>query len=114
MIVLLPNINEIIKDLNGRLLPFGWLKLLWRMKFAYPKTSRVPLMGVRKQYQRSMLGTALAFVVIDALCPPGLARGIREVDMSWILESNTRMWKIIEALGGECYRLYRLYEKDLG
>jgi hypothetical protein len=113
MIVLLPNLNEIIKDLNGRLLPFGWLKLLWRMKYAYPRTSRVPLMGVRKQYQRSMLGTALAFIVIDALCQPAIARGVREVEMSWILESNTRMWKIIEALGSECYKLYRLYEKDL-
>ena len=59
-----PNINEAIRDLNGRLLPFGWIKLLWRLKVRYPQTARIPFMGVRKQYQGSLLGAALAFKVI--------------------------------------------------
>src|SRR3546814_2531514 len=44
----LPNVNEAIADLDGRLLPFGWAKLLWRLKLRTPKTARMPLMGVRK------------------------------------------------------------------
>ena len=43
-----PNLNEAIADMNGRLLPFNWVKLLWRMKVSRPKTARMPMMGVRK------------------------------------------------------------------
>jgi hypothetical protein len=113
MIVLLPNLNEIIRDLNGRLLPFGWFKLLWRLKWRYPKTARVPLMGVRRQFQNSLLGSALAFKAIEALRVPARKRNIQQVELSWILEDNVRMRSIIEALGGEIYKRYRVYQKSL-
>ena len=113
MIVVFPNVNEAIRDLNGRLFPFGWIKLLWRLKATYPKTARIPLMGVRKRYQRSLLGTALAFMVIDAVRDPGLKRGIQEVELSWILEDNHGMRNILQSLGGTPYKQYRIYQKDL-
>jgi hypothetical protein len=113
MIVALPNINEIIHDLNGRLLPFGWLKLLWRLKVRYPTTARVPLMGVRREYQHTRLGPALAFMVIDAARQALIRRDIRGVELSWILEDNDGMRNIIETLGGRVYKRYRIYEKDL-
>jgi hypothetical protein len=113
MIVALPNINEIIRDLNGRLLPFGWLKLLWRLKVRYPTTARVPLMGVRQEYQHTPLGPALAFMVIDAVRQGLIRRGIRTVELSWILEDNDGMRNIIETIGGSAYKRYRIYEKDL-
>jgi len=113
MMVVLPNINEIIRDLNGRLLPFGWLKLLWRLKVRYPTTARVPLMGVRREYHHTWLGPALAFMVIDAARQGVLRRGIRDVEMSWILEDNDGMRNIIETLGGKAYKRYRIYEKNL-
>jgi hypothetical protein len=111
--VVLPNINEAIRDLNGRLLPFGWLKLLWRLKVKFPQTARIPLMGVRKQYQDSLLGAALAFMVVHAAQEPGLKRGIKKVEMSWILEDNKGMNDIIESIGGSVYKTYRIYSKDL-
>jgi len=113
MIAILPNINEIIRDLNGRLFPFGWLKILWRLKVKYPTTARVALMGVRKRYHKSRLGQALAFLMIDAIRGPVLRRGIRDVELSWILKNNTGMCKIIEAIGGIPYKTYRIYEKSL-
>lgn len=113
MIVLLPNLNELISDLNGRLLPFGWLKLLWRLKWRYPKTARVPLMGVRRQFQNSLLGSVLAFKAIEALRVPASNRNIQQVELSWILEDNVKMRSIIEALGGEVYKRYRIYQKAL-
>ncbi len=114
MIVILPNVNEAIRDLNGHLLPFGWLKLLWRLKVTYPQTARVPLMGVRKRHQSSLLGSALTYLLIDALREPVARRGVREVEMSWILEDNGPMRRVIESLGGEAYKRYRIYEKALG
>jgi hypothetical protein len=113
MIICLPNINEAIRDLHGRLLPFGWLKLLWRLKVRYPKSARIPLMGVRKKYHHTPFGPALSFMITDRLRYPVIARGIREMEMSWILESNSGMRNIIESLGGTPYKTYRLYEKAL-
>jgi len=111
--IMLPNINEIIRDLNGRLLPFGWLKLLWRLKVKYPKTARIPLMGVRYRYHDSTLGAALAFSMFAALHPPAIKHGIKEVELSWILEDNKGMRNIIEAMGGRVYKTYRIYSKNL-
>ena len=111
--VILPNINEIIRDLNGRLLPFGWLKLLWRLKVKYPKTARVPLMGVRRRYHDSLLGAALAFSVIAALQPPAIKHGIKQLELSWILEDNKGMRNILESIGGRVYKTYRIYGKNL-
>jgi hypothetical protein len=113
-IVMLPNLNEAIRDLNGRLFPFGWLKLLWRLKVRYPCTGRVPLMGVRQKYQHIRLGPGLAFAVIDAARRASLRRGMTRVELSWILESNKGMCNIIEAIGGSVNKRYRVYEKLLG
>jgi hypothetical protein len=113
MIVVLPNINEILKDLNGRLLPFGLFKLLWGLKVKHPKSSRVPLMGVCRRYHGTLLGAALAFMIIDAVRVPAIKRGYREVEMSWILEDNKGMRNIIESIGGNAYKRYRIYGKNL-
>lgn len=113
-IVLLPNLNEAINDLNGRLLPFGWLKLLHRLKFSYPRTARIPLMGVRKRFHNTRFGPGLALSVVEALREPGLRKGIEEVEMSWILESNAAMKNIIDTLGGRQSKRYRVYQKTLG
>ena len=112
-IVVLPNLNEVIRDLNGRLLPFGWLKLLWRLKIKFPRSARIPLMGVRRQYHDSLLGAALAFSIIGAVQQPGIKRGLKEVELSWILEDNMGMRNIIESIGGRAYKTYRMYSREL-
>jgi GNAT superfamily N-acetyltransferase len=113
MIVLVPNLNETIRDLNGRLLPVGWIRLLWRLKRSLPHTARVPLMGVRKEYHRSSLGVTLVFLLIDALRQPALERGIRDVELSWTLEDNLPMRHIKERIGARTYKQYRIYGKQL-
>ncbi|MGR8919036.1 MAG: N-acetyltransferase [Gammaproteobacteria bacterium] len=112
-IVLLPNVNEAIADLDGRLLPTGWLKLVRRLKFGYPRTARIPLMGVRRRFHHTRLGPGLALSVVEALREPGISKGLEEVEMSWILESNEAMKNIIDTLGGRQSKRYRIYEKTL-
>jgi len=112
-IVALPNLNEAARDLGGKLLPFGWAKLLWRLKVRHPRTARVPLMGVRLKFQHSRLGPTLAFLVIDAVRKALHARGVEDVEMGWILEDNDGMRNIIETIGGIAYKRYRVYEKEL-
>jgi len=112
-LVALPNINELIADLNGRLLPFGWARLLWRLKRRRATTSRVPLMGVRRSFQRGPLGAAVSFGMIDQVRHALHADGIRQVELSWILETNQGMNSLIEAMGGHLYKRYRIYERQL-
>ena len=112
-IVLLPNLNEAIADLDGRLLPLGWAKLLWRIKGKFPTTGRVPLMGVRREFHHTKLGPGLAFAVINALREPSIAKGVNPVELSWILEENEGMRGIIESIGGYVSKRYRMFSKDL-
>ncbi len=113
MLVAFPNIHEVIQDLNGRLLPFGWLKALWRLKVSYPQTGRVALMGIRKRFQSTPMGAALAYRLIEAVRQGGVRKGIQQVELSWILEDNKAMRHILESLGAEPYKTYRIYEKVL-
>lgn len=112
-IVALPNINEAIKDFGGRLLPFGWAKLLWRLKVRFPQTARVPLMGVRREFHHTVLGPALAFMIIDTVRQGLVRRGVKQVEVGWILENNAGMRNIIETIGGVDYKKYRVYGKQL-
>jgi hypothetical protein len=112
-LVVLPNLNDAIHDLNGRLVPLGWLKLLWRVKVRYPRTGRVPLMGVRREYHNTRLGPGLAFAVIEVGREASMKAGIKRLEMSWILETNHGMRNIIDTIGGVQNKRYRMYEKEL-
>ncbi|MBK6958137.1 MAG: N-acetyltransferase [Nitrosomonas sp.] len=111
--VSLPNLNEVLIELNGNLFPFGWLKMIKKIRNQEIRTGRIPLMGVRKQFHNTPLGLALACLVIDAPRQAGIARGIEEVEMSWILEDNVAMRSILDSIGSEQYKRYRIYGKTL-
>ena len=112
-IAVVPNLNEIIGDLNGRLLPFGWAKLLWRLKVRFPATARVPLMGVRKRLHETAFGPGIAMSLIHSAGVQARRRGVVKAELSWILEDNAGMRSIIERLGGAISKRYRLYSKPL-
>ena len=111
--VTLPNLNEILRDLNGSLFPMGWVKLMQFVKHRRFITGRVPLMGVRKEYQNKPIGLALAFMLIDESIKVVLDYGIKEVEMSWILEGNKPMISILDSIGSMLYKRYRMYRKYL-
>ena len=113
MIVAIPDVNQVIGDLKGRLFPFGWLKLLWRLKVKYPTRGRVMLMGVRKEYQMTRMGSALAILIIDKVRQALIRRGVDATEMSWILEDNEGMKSLAESFGGNLYKQYRIYERAL-
>lgn len=113
MAVTLPDINQWIADLDGRLIPFGWAKLAWRLLATAPQAVRMPLMGVRRQFQSSPIGSALALAVIAEVRDYHLARGTTRAELSWVLEDNLAMRRIIEGLGATAYKTYRIYERKL-
>ena len=109
----LPDLNEAIADLDGALLPFGWAKLLYRLKAGKIGRVRMPLMGVRKKYQGGAKGAALAYTVIEKVHENVRRAGFTGAELSWVLEDNLSARKVIEAAGGVPYKTYRIYEKAL-
>jgi hypothetical protein len=113
MALCIPNINEAIADLDGKLLPLGWAKLLWRLKVQKLRSGRVPLMGVRQKYRNGPAGTALALAVIDRMREGAWRYGLKQAELGWVLEGNVSVRRLIESVGGRVYKTYRVYAKDL-
>jgi hypothetical protein len=110
----IPDINELIADLDGRLFPFNWAKLLWRLRKPKTRRVRVPLMGVAKNLHNSRLATQLAFMLIEFTRRAAVANyGAREGEFGWILEDNKGMVSIAQLPGARVNHVYRIFEKAL-
>jgi hypothetical protein len=110
----LPDLNLMTRDLRGRLFPFGWAKLLWRLRSKSFESGRVPLMGVVKKLHGTRLASQLAFMLIEAIRDAGTAHyGMTRGEIGWILEDNGPMISIAEAIESRVNRVYRIYEKPL-
>jgi len=111
---MLPNINEALRDLDGRLLPMGWAKFLWRLKARKIKTARIPLMGLVKKHQNTKRGLAALCRICEDVFEAGVRQGFNTCELSWILEDNKGMQAICAQASAKVYKTYRMYEKALG
>ncbi|MCC6942156.1 MAG: N-acetyltransferase [Novosphingobium sp.] len=110
----LPDLNEVLKPMGGKLFPFNWAKLLLWLRKPKVRTMRVPLMGVRKRLQSSRMASQLAFMMIEyirrnAIREYGATRG----EIGWILEDNQGMNAIAEAINSTVNKSYIIYDKPL-
>jgi GNAT superfamily N-acetyltransferase len=103
----LPDFNQVLAKLNGRLLPFGWITAL-RAK-AKIDAVRVFALGVKPEYQHTGIGARFYQMHYDAAERTPQKGG----EMGWILEVNEPMNRAMEGMGGEIKRRYRVYEKHL-
>ncbi len=112
--ITIPDVNEMIADLNGSLFPFGWAKLLWRLHKVTTRRVRVPLMGVRKEYQNSRLASQFAFMLIEFTRRVCVEKyGINFGEFGWVLEDNQGMMSIAQLPGAGTNHTYRIYQKAL-
>ena len=111
--LVLPNINQAIRGFGGKLLPFNWAKLIWRLKIKGVPQSRMPLMGVRKALHKKPVGAAFAYKIIEMVNESNMDHGVTHSELSWILENNESMLNMLTDMGGKIYKTYRLYEKPL-
>ena len=110
----LPDLNEVILKVRGKLLPFGWARLLWWLRKPRGRTIRVPLMGVLKEYQSSRLASQLAFMMIEDIRRNAVEHyGFTRGEIGWILEDNQGMVAIADAIVSHLNREYSIYEKAL-
>ncbi|KCZ87937.1 hypothetical protein [Hyphomonas johnsonii] len=111
--LVLPNLNEATEGLDGRLLPFGWLQLLHRLNLRGTRTARLPLAGMRRKFHKTRRGMLAMVASCEAAFAAQHARGVREVEASWILETNRDLIKLVSVYAAPRYKTYRIYDKAL-
>lgn len=110
-LVALPDLHQVFKQIpNGKLFPFGIFKLLQKKK--YMNRMRIITMGVKKAYHNSGLASLLYTHITNVVHAKKL-NDYKEVEMSWILETNKMMNRPLELMGAEAYKTYRIFEKNL-
>jgi hypothetical protein len=109
----LPNLNELIKDLEGKLFPIGLAKLLYRLKIKGAKTARLPLLGVRKKHRATRKYAGLSTYLYVKMNDAGRRCGMEWGELSWTLDDNAPVNVAIKLMGGKIYKRYRLYEKEI-
>ena len=102
-----PDFNHALHKLNGWLTPLGILKLSVRRRRI--TRLRVLLLGLLEEWRGKDIDALLYLLLFRNVCTAGM----RETDISWILEGNHRINAAIERMGGKIYRTYRLYEASL-
>jgi GNAT superfamily N-acetyltransferase len=103
-----PDVNQVLRRMNGRLLPFGWWHFLRRHKIM--DRVRVGFLGVKPAYQHTGVAAALYVEHFDK----SAATRIKWGEMGWILETNKNMNRAMEAMGGRIVRRFRVYERTWG
>ena len=112
--VCLPNLNEVIRDFEGKLNPVTVAKLIWRLKIRGPKSARLMLLGVRTDLRGKKRYAPLATAVIAELVRRGLKEGYEWAELGWTLEDNRLINAAIRSMGAKIYKRYRLFEKPIG
>jgi len=105
--VALPDYNEVLKHLNGRIGLLGGLKFLYYSRKI--NKIRVMLLGVKPAFRKKGIEGLLYVETFKR----GIQKGYYRAECSWILESNPLMQHGIEAMGGKRYKTYRIYEIPL-
>ena len=106
--ITIPDINQVLMRMKGRLLPFGWWHFLRKGRTI--DRVRVGFLGVKNEFQHTGVAAALYVEHFDT------ASRVRQKwgEMGWILETNRNMNKAMEAMGGRVVRRFRVFAADLG
>jgi len=106
--ITVPDINQVLKRMNGRILPFGWWHYLRRRRIV--DRCRVGFLGVKPEFQHTGVAAALYVEHFDLAIKGRVKWG----EMGWILETNRAMNRGMEAMHGRVVKRYRVYERPLG
>ncbi|MBO6945159.1 N-acetyltransferase [Altererythrobacter sp.] len=109
-----PDINQVLKKIDGKLFPFGWFHLLRWLRKPKDAGMRVPLMGVKKELHNSRVASQLAFMMISEIRKNASALyGSQRGEIGWILDDNQGMVAIADAIESKINREYIVFRKSL-
>jgi hypothetical protein len=106
--ITVPDVNQVLAKMKGRLLPLGWWHFLRKGRTI--DRVRVGFLGVKPQFQHTGVAAKMYVEHFDMASATPQTWG----EMGWILETNTNMNRAMEAMGGRVVRRYRVYERELG
>ncbi len=114
MCIMLPNVNEAIQDLGGKLLPLGLIKLLWRIKVNHPRSTRLMMLGIRREITKNVkrYGGLSAAMYVE-VAKRGTAKGYHWGELSWTREDDAPINLGIRSMGAKVYKKYRVYQKAI-
>ncbi|MFK7989904.1 MAG: hypothetical protein AB8I08_28045 [Sandaracinaceae bacterium] len=111
--IALPNLNEVIRDFDGKLGPVEVAKLLWRLKVKRPKSGRLMMLGISAELRGVKKYGGLSHAMYVEIAKRGEANGYEWGELSWTLEDNAPVNVGIKSMGAKIYKTYRVYEKEL-
>jgi len=102
-----------ITDFNGKLFPFNFLKLLYRLRVSGPKSGRLIILGIKKKFRHVRKYGGLSAFLYVAMNHAAHLLGMERGELSWTLEDNAAINAGIRLMGGRIYKKYRVYERSL-
>ncbi|WP_437936091.1 hypothetical protein [Sorangium sp. So ce341] len=109
----LPDLNDLIKDFHGKLLPTGIFKLLWRLRVRGPKNGRLVVLGIRKKWRNVRRYAGLSAFLYVEMNRAAQLLGMTGGELGWTLEDNAAINAGIRLMGGRLYKKFRIYERAL-
>lgn len=103
----LPDVNQVLKKLDGSLFPFGWARFLWNKNKI--DSYRVLTLGVKKKYRRLGIDAWFYYETYRLF----IEKNIKWCEMSWLLEDNKGIVEPMHRIGGEIYKRHRIYERSV-
>jgi len=111
--VQIPDANEALRGLDGKLLPFGFAKFLWRIHVRGTKMTRVPMFGVAKKWRNTKIATLAVSGLAAKTIEDARDAGVEEIEYSWMLETNTNAINSVRSAPAQHTRTFRIYERSL-
>jgi hypothetical protein len=109
----IPDANEALRGLQGRLWPFGFARLLWRIHVRGTRMTRAPITGVAKKWRNTKVAAFAISGLVARSIEDARKAGVEEIEYSWMLEKNTIALNNIRSLPAHHSRTFRVYEKAL-
>jgi hypothetical protein len=113
MCIMVPNLNEAIADLGGKLLPFGFAKAIYRLKLKHPRSARLMMLGLREHIRKQRRYGGLSAAMYVETARRGFAKGYEWAELSWTREDDAPINLGIKMMGARVYKRYRVYRRSL-
>ncbi len=110
----IPDANEALQGLHGRLWPFGFARLLWRIHVRGTRMTRAPITGVAKKWRNTKVAAFAVSGLVARSIEDARKAGVEEIEYSWMLETNEIALNSVRSLPARHTRTFRVYEKTLG
>ncbi|MGB6177301.1 MAG: hypothetical protein WBF43_13425 [Methylocella sp.] len=109
----IPDINEALAGLGGKLWPAGWARLLWRIHGRGTRMTRIPMIGIASRWRGTRIGSMAVSLLLAEAITKARGAGIEETEISWMLETNHAMLNLARSLPAHHTRTFRIYEREL-